>query len=68
MSEQTLNSIIRHLRMSASYLSASSTIADKVLVNHKVAEDINRLTLSVNDYIRELDINYRENHFKKQRR
>lgn len=68
MSERSLDNVIRHLRIGMTYLDTSMDIADKVLCNHVVAEDIMRLKMKVKDYTNLLDMSYRERHFPKKHR
>ena len=67
MSEKTLDNVLRHLRIANTYIQTAEDISDKVLKNHIVAADINRLKRKAKDTIEFLDQEYRESHYQRRR-
>ena len=67
MSEQGLDRIIRHVRMAASYLQTAQDMADGLLQNHTVANDLRRLKAEIDDEVKKLDVEYRGSHFGRRR-
>ena len=68
MSERALNDIIRYMRRAKESLRVAQELADKVLANHLVATDIKVLRSDLSDCITELDVNYRQSHYRRQRK
>jgi len=64
MSERSLDRIVRYVRMAESYLDSAEIMADDLLQNHSVASDLHHLKVSINEAVKELDVEYRSTHFK----
>jgi hypothetical protein len=67
MSEKGLDRVIRHIRMAASYMQIAEDMADALLQNHTVANELHLLKGDINDAIKKLDVEYRESHFERRR-
>lgn len=68
MSEKTLNNVIRNLRMGNNYLQMAEDVAEQLLKNHTVANEIRLRRVVVKDYIYKLDTEYRVAHYARRTR
>lgn len=67
MSEKALDKVIRHIRMSGSYMQTAEAMADGLLQNHTVANELHLLKTEIGDVIKRLDVEYRRSHFERRR-